>query len=227
MAFCPGLALRTENETISYYKDFAMRSLLSKAETGISGALAELFLDRNLLYALFFLLLAAVVWQTTRRLVYRLLVLIPLGVELALGVWFRHYRDLVPALRDEVAALRGVGTIHVANCNQPTAYLPFLLLCGCLAITCGCLYLALGHTPRAYAALAVLLSGFATRCAIGFTPASEVSGERTGFLLAMSVAVCGVLLGQKLRLTRLWQKVLAALILLPMAGIQFVSLWEI
>lgn len=79
MAFCPGLALRTENETISYYKDFAMRSLLSKAEAGISGALAELFLDRNLLYALFFLLLAAVVWQTTRRLVYRLLVLIPLG----------------------------------------------------------------------------------------------------------------------------------------------------
>ncbi len=227
MAFCPGLALRTENETISYYKDFAMRSLLSKAEAGISGALAELFLDRNLLYALFFLLLAAVVWQTTRRLVYRLLVLIPLGVELALGVWFRHYRDLVPALRDEVAALRGVGTIHVANCNQPTAYLPFLLLCGCLAITCGCLYLALGHTPRAYAALAVLLSGFATRCAIGFTPASAVSGERTGFLLAMSVAVCGVLLGQKLRLTRLWQKVLAAVILLPMAGIQFVSLWEI
>lgn len=227
MLLCPGLALRTENETISYYKDFGMRSLLARAEAGISGALGELFLDRNLLYALFFLLLAATVWQTTRRLVYRLLVLLPLGVELALGVWLRHYQDLVPALRDKVAALRGVGTLHVSNCNQPAAYLPFLLLCGCLAITCGCLYLVLGHTPRAYAALAVLLSGFATRCAIGFTPASAVSGERTGFLLAMAVAFCGVLLGQKLRLTRLWQKCLAAAILLPMAGVQFLSLWEI
>ena len=73
----------------------------------------------------------------------------------------------------------------------------------------------------------VFLGGFCTRAAIGFTPASAVSGERTGFLFAMAAGVCAVLLARQITLRRLWQKVLAAVILLPMVGIQFVSLWEI
>lgn len=227
MLASPGVKARTQNEIASYYKDFAMQSFLAKAEAGISGALGELFLDRNLLYTLFLLLLAAAVWQRTAHIFYRLLVLVPLGVQLGLGVFFRHYKDRVPALRDAVEAARGVGTIHVANCNQPTAYLPFLLMCGCFAIVCGCLYLALGHTARAYGALVVFFGGFCTRAAIGFTPASAVSGERTGFLFAMAAGVCAVLLARQITLRRLWQKVLAAVILLPMVGIQFVSLWEI
>lgn len=125
------------------------------------------------------------------------------------------------------AVLGLIGPVYAVNAEQ-TAVLALLLLAAWALYRLGT-----GQPlPRLFfgqaaVCLAVLLSGFATRCAIGFTPASAVSGERTGFLLAMSVAVCGVLLGQKLRLTRLWQKVLAALILLPMAGIQFVSLWEI
>lgn len=59
MLASPGVKARTQNEIASYYKDFAMRSFLAKAEAGISGALGELFLDRNLLYTLFLLLLAA------------------------------------------------------------------------------------------------------------------------------------------------------------------------
>lgn len=118
MLASPGVKARTQNEIASYYKDFPMQSFLAKAEAGISGALGELFLDRNLLYTLFLLLLAAAVWQRTAHIFYRLLVLVPLGVQLGLGVFFRHYKDRVPALRDAVEAARGVGTIHVANCNQ-------------------------------------------------------------------------------------------------------------
>ena len=227
MLACPGSAMRTENEIVSYYKDFGMQSFLSKVEAGVSGALGEMFLDRNLLYALFLILLAAAVWQVSRNWLYRAAALVPLAVELSLGLLFRHYKDLVPALRDAVAAARGVGTVHVSNCNQLTAWIPFLLLCGCFALVCGCVYIALGHTPEAFAGLAVLLSGFATRAAIGFTPAAAVSGERTGFLFAMGAAVCAVLVGRRLRLDRLWQRLLAAVILLPMAGVQFISLWEI
>ena len=83
------------------------------------------------------------------------------------------------------------------------------------------------EAPEAFAGLAVLLSGFATRAAIGFTPAAAVSGERTGFLFAIAAAVCGVLVGRRLRLEKLWQKVLAAVILLPLVSVQFISLWEI
>lgn len=227
MLACPGIQARTHNEVVSYYKDFAMHSFLARAEAGITGALSELFLDRNLLYTLFLLVLAAAVWQQSRNLLYRLLALVPLAVQLSLGVFFLSYRDRFPALRDMVEAARGVGSLHVANCNQPAAYLPFLLLCGCFAIVCGCLYLALGHTVQAYAALVVLLSGCCTRAAIGFTPASAVSGARTGFLFAMAAAVCTALLARRLTLRRPWQKLLAAALLLPMLGIQFISLWEI
>ena len=192
MLACPGVKLRSAGEAASYYRDFAMQSFLSKAEAGISGALGELFLDRNLLYTLFFALLAAAVWQASRCLFYRLVCLAPLGVLL------RHWRGRLPALADAVTAARGVGTVHVSNCNDPLAYLPFLLLCGGFALVCGCVYIALGHTSASFAALALLLAGFCTRAAIGFTPASAVSGERTGFLFAACVAGCGLLLGRLL-----------------------------
>lgn len=132
MLASPGVKARTQNEIASYYKDFPMQSFLAKAEAGISGALGELFLDRNLLYTLFLLLLAAAVWQRTAHIFYRLLVLVPLGVQLGLGVFFRHYKDRVPALRDAVEAARGVGTIHMwqtATSPQPTC--PF---CSCAAV---------------------------------------------------------------------------------------------
>lgn len=227
MLACPGVKLRSAGEAASYYRDFAMQSILSKAEAGISGALGELFLDRNLLYTLFFALLAAAVWQASRCLFYRLVCLAPLAAQLTLGVLLRHWRGRLPALADAVTAARGVGTVHVSNCNDPLAYLPFLLLCGGFALVCGCVYIALGHTSASFAALALLLAGFCTRAAIGFTPASAVSGERTGFLFAACVAGCGLLLGRQLELRRPWQKALAAAVVLPLAAVQFISLWEI
>lgn len=227
MLACPGVKLRSAGEAASYYRDFAMQSFLSKAEAGISGALGELFLDRNLLYTLFFALLAAAVWQASRCLFYRLVCLAPLAAQLTLGVLLRHWRGRLPALADAVTAARGVGTVHVSNCNDPLAYLPFLLLCGGFALVCGCVYIALGHTSASFAALALLLAGFCTRAAIGFTPASAVSGERTGFLFAACVAGCGLLLGRQLELRRPWQKALAAAVVLPLAAVQFISLWEI
>lgn len=48
-----------------------------------------------------------------------------------------------------------------------------------------------------------------------------------GFLFAMAAGVCAVLLARQVTLRRLWQKLLAAALLIPMAGIQFISLWEI
>ena len=43
------------------------------------------------------MILAAVVWQVSRNWLYRAAALVPLAVELSLGLLFRHYKDLVPA----------------------------------------------------------------------------------------------------------------------------------
>ena len=52
-------------------------------------------------------------------------------------------------------------------------------------------------------------------------------GRAHGFLFAACVAGCGLLLGRQLELRRPWQKALAAAVVLPLAAVQFIALWEI
>ncbi|MFV0412269.1 MAG: DUF6056 family protein [Oscillospiraceae bacterium] len=192
---CPGAKVRYAVELSQWFPNYGMRSFVANLELGISTTLQTVLYARDYIFAFFCLLTAWLVWRRYKNVVYRLLALFPLGVCLVLGVYQNYSLRLFPQLAFFTGALNGEGMITLSNANVPVAYLPLLLLYAAFAASLVNLYLALGHTPTALAAVWVLVCGFGSRVMMGLSPTVWVSGDRTGLFFSLAVvAVCCVLL---------------------------------
>ena len=207
---CPGTRLRFEGEVSSWYANFGMKSLLAKLELGASAALDPLVYQRDLIFFFFCLLLAWCIFIRYKAVFYRVLALAPLLVCMALGMYQRYTLAVFPQLAFFTGALDGEGMITLANANSLTAYIPLVLLYLVFALCLVNLYLALGHTPLALAAVWALCCGFASRLALGFSPTIWTSGVRTGFFFSLTLLVLCALLYR--------QAALAPVAALPGAG---------
>ncbi len=168
-----------------------MRSVFSNLELGISAALNPLIYGRDYIFDFFCLVLAVLVWQRNKNVVYRLLGLFPLGMSLLFSYAMRFF----PFMAFFTEALGGEGMITLQNGRSVAAYLPMVLLYVIFIVCLVDVYLALGHTPVALAAVVTLVCGLLTRVAVGFSPTIWTSGARTGYFFCLTIiGVSGLLL---------------------------------
>lgn len=222
----PGSAVRFAVEQTQWFPNFGMRSLFQKAELGLATALNPLFYARDYVFAFFLVLLAFAVWQRHKNWLYRLIGLAPLLVCLPLGFYGRYVQRVLPGISFFTAALTGEGIITLANGNILLAYLPLLLLLGAFVACLAALYLALGHTPAAFAGIWALCSGLASRAMMGFSPSVWTSGDRTGFFFSLACIGVAGLLVKKMQPARRWQKIAFYVVFAAYVALQMYSMAE-
>ena len=183
---CPGTAARAAGETTSWFIDFGMRGFFQNAELGISNALSAVVYARELAFFVLCAALCCGIWARYRHWTYRLLGLFPVLAVLGLGVLGQPLTRLIPKLSFFANGLTDRGTVTVATAWEWKRYLPFLFLCAVFAACLVNVYLALGHSARAWAAGTALCGGFASRAMLGFSPTVWQSGDRTAFFFLMS-----------------------------------------
>ena len=191
MLTCPGNEARIVNESVSYFKNFPMLSLLSKLEMGLSLTLRSVIYRRDYIFFFFTLLLALVIFSRYKQWFVRLMGVAPFVLVMVLGTYQRLFVKLVPQLQFFTESYTGQGIVNLSNCNILTAYLPLLVLYGTFALCIVDVYLAFGHTPKALACILALGIGLGTRVAIGLSPTIGISGGRTGlFFSLVTLTVC-------------------------------------
>ena len=187
---CPGTAARAAGEATSWFIDFARRSFLENAQLGIASGMASVVYNRDVLFFMLCAVLAIGVWVRCRNPLLRAMSLSAAGAVLCLGVLGDVFTALFPKLAFFQSAVTKYGVIHTATAWQPKRWLSFLLLLYVLAACVVGLYGAIGHSRRAYFAIAVLCAGFSTRAMLGFSPTVWQSGARTGFFFACACVYC-------------------------------------
>ena len=225
-AFCPGARQRFAAEATQWFPNYGMRSFWQNAELGVSTALDAVFYNRDMVFFLFCVLLAWAVWHRQKNIVYRLLGLFPVGVCVVFGTFRHALEPRFPALMFFNDALNGEGIITFSTANIPAAYLPFLLLCAAFVACVVDLYLALGHTPAALAAMTAFVSGMLSRAMLGFSPTAGVSGDRTGYFFSLCMIAAAGLLYQGLSGAKRWQKIVFGAVLLGYCLLQIGALVE-
>ena len=197
-ATCPGTAARMAGETTSWFIDFGRRTLLENAELGISSGMASIAYGRDVLFFLLCVGLVLCVWARTKCPWARGLSLLNALAVLVLGVLGDALCAAAPKLAFFKSAVTKYGIVHTATAWEPKRWLSFLTLCFILAACVVCLYLALGHSRRAFFAIAALCAGFSTKAMLGFSPTVWQSGARTGFFLGCAFVYCAASLWRSL-----------------------------
>ena len=216
---CPGTAARAAGEATSWFIDFGMRGFFQNAELGISNALSGVIYAREMTFFLMCAALCCGIWARYRCWAARLMGLFPVAAVLVLGVLGQPLTQLFPKLSFFKNGLTVKGTVTVVTAWEWKRYLPFLFLCAVFAVCIVNLYLALGHSARAWAAGTALCGGFASRAMLGFSPTVWQSGDRTAFFFLMACLFVTLCVWQSLEDTkRRFQRSLAVLVVLCAAG---------
>lgn len=196
---CPGNFNRFESEVVARYKNFAMQSLLTKVESGVSMTLQTAFFSLNVVTAIFVLLLCAVICTRYKNFVYKTFCVSFFVVCLVVGLFKYQFIEFVPALEKLVNLNLGASLINISNVNSISAYIPFLVLCSLFAMCFLCIYLAFGHTLKSLFASVLFFAGFCSNASIGFSPTIGASGSRTAFFFAYCMIVISFMLYNEIK----------------------------
>ncbi|MEG1175082.1 MAG: hypothetical protein RSD62_00410 [Ruthenibacterium sp.] len=190
---CPGNAAR-RIANYEWFVDYDMLTLPQKLELGASGTVSGMLLTPSLAWGLFYLVLAAVCILRCRGLLFRILGCAPAALWLFFGVLPNFLPEPLRSILTIGTRLTQQGSIYLENHSVPTAYLFPALMLTFAFLLLAAVYVALGHTLRALAALLILLIGFSSRMTLIFSPSVWASGLRTHLVLQFCCAAVGMLL---------------------------------
>lgn len=192
---CPGNALRSAQETETWFPAFGQFTLLQKAKVGYIGLVRFFAFAGNWGYMIMALCLAVLVWRTTRSWAWRITSILPVSLAFPLV-------PLVQKLQQQ-----GIGTAYLPNdlffSNTVTALskIEWLLLAYITLAVISLFLLLLKVFGKSWETILVVLvggAGFMSKLVVGFSPTVFASGQRTSFVLAVSILVITVMLFQKL-----------------------------
>lgn len=176
IALCPGNKVRYQCELNYWFPDFDELSLLNKIELGFSSTGYTLVMQRNVVFAGFALLLAALVWIKKKDFLSRAIGAAPAAAVLMMGFFPDTLERFLPNIGRMRMALQeieaGAATYSIGT------MLPFVLLGALFLCVVYGLLVALDR-EQGTAAVYVLCIGMATRMIMSFSPTIWASAERT------------------------------------------------
>ncbi len=190
----PGIAARYENDIVTNFGDWEMRSTLQNIELAISSSCRQFVFMPHLLFAFFTLMLAIIVFQNNKNIFYRLICLAPAVITFTFGFYGEQISSLLPILNFIPQSVTQQGIITVQNSTNFLSHIPFLILCALLSTVIISLYLAFGHSKKAAIAVFVFCTCYSTLAAIGFSPTVWGSAKRTTFVFCLGlIYLCAML----------------------------------
>ncbi|MCI1966656.1 MAG: DUF6056 family protein [Oscillospiraceae bacterium] len=190
---CPGNAVR-KNVEMRYFQDFNHISVIDKLEIGVSSTLAHYFLQPNLIFIIFCILLCAAVHIKYADKLYRLYSDIPITIALFFSLVLKLVPNFFTGLSFINTQMTEHGLITLENFTKAKSYMSLLILCGTFCIVLVSLYLVFGNTWQSICAVGTMLLGFLSRVAMGFSPTVWASDTRTYIYMYGAIIICSVML---------------------------------
>lgn len=177
--------------------EYERLTIIGKLRIGIVSTFEHFVSIPNILFGVFCLVLALGAWEYGKNRRERILMVLPLLIDISLtGYYF--VKDIVLGGKrnyvfDEPAMLPSSGSEWFRQ------WLLVSLLVVLAGSACFGMYRMLKDNRRFALILLILLAGFASRMAMAFTPSVYASGTRTFAMLYFCIAASTAVLGMELR----------------------------
>lgn len=184
---CPGNQARSASEVQTWFPEYSELSLFHKLEIGLSSTLYYYIYEPNVLFLCLTLLLFVAVLAKYENAALRIIASIPLFSGVCLGFLSNADISYFPNLADYKYRLSQFGTgLTLTDLSTWMPDLFCLFVCAVMLFTIACLF----NKKHAFILIYVLLTGFATRMAMSFSPTIWASDVRTFFLMALTIIFC-------------------------------------
>lgn len=222
---CAGNQARKSSEISAWFPTFGMLTMLDKADLGIFTALKWL-LFQNYFIILFSGLLAVLLWKKYEVKWLRTLSLLPIFITALAGPLQNVGELLYPSLKYLSGDISIYGLVTAENRGE--SFVKYIVLASLAFLLIFEIFMVLYDFADFAAAMIFILSGFASRAVLGFSPTIFASGNRTcavmGFCVLASVVLVYVRSVEKGLLSmEIRKKVLFAA--KWMTAISFLDLW--
>lgn len=190
----PGNSVRNAEEAADCFPDFLSFGFLEKVELGYSSTLFRIITERNVLYMFLTALLAVSVWKKYRDPLYRAISMLPFAAFAILGFGQNTAVYFFPGLSRILQQMTEHGIITLANFDTRKSYISIVLfgmICAAILIS---IYILYGNTIKSLSLIMLIVTGFATRMALAFTPTIWKSDERTYLFMMFGAVICCVVI---------------------------------
>lgn len=187
---CPGNYARKISE-IRWFPTYGMLNLIDKAELGYSTTAYWLFFGDKLFVLLVCAILFIAVWQKYQDHLFRWIAAIPFLIVLAFGPLNEITTNVFPNISKLTGQIPYYGLVNVENGGNQGAFFEFMILSITLVFICIEFVLTEDKGFDLIFVLSMLVSGFLSRMAMGFTPTVYASSYRTFSPLAFCIIAAG------------------------------------
>lgn len=223
---CPGNKLRYFAEMQHWFPEYGKLSLIRKIELGFSSTGKVLFFDSSLLFLLFFGLIFIIGNQVFKNQILKSLSALPLVMN-ALIMLFNVNRPQPTAIDKSVNNFMRQFTHFGTNANFhdiSSLGADFLILILFL-IVCYVLWTFFKNIWARLFAIVIFIMGYLSKFIMAFSPTVWASGNRTGFILYLSVIILILMIVNELNKTNSDRVDKALMVLAPVGiAIFFISI---
>ena len=186
---CPGNAARDISETATWFPEFAYLSFMQKLLMGYSSSLAKFIFEPNAVFIIAGTLLFILVCLKEKNKYIRIISSLPMVCSIVFGIFGFAIAKIVPGIYNPVNSMTQYGITKII----PLAILTISGLSFIFSI-----YICFKRSVKGLICIYILLLGFASRMAIGFSPTIWVSNDRTFLYMYFSIIICSVILYQEI-----------------------------
>ena len=194
---CPGNSVRTTEEILDWFPQFAHLSLLRKIELGYSSSMNHIMMQPSLVFTLFCVFLLMAVFANSTKTLPRILASVPLAASLLFGFLSPVTSLFFPDLLSICGQMSDIGSgIQLAS---PLTWIPDIVFTVTLLCVLISLLYAFQKKELALLSCFLILLGLASRVVMGFSPTIWASASRTFTFMFFAFIAVSILLFSSLK----------------------------
>ena len=195
IVICPGNDIRSEREMKNCYLNFEKVFFIEKVFLGIASMMQFCLIDFNLVYTIFTGVMMFVILSKYKDVVVRMIGIFPFVIGIAFNILITFTQTIAPdftflllKITNEIALNQSEIILSMNNFIVFAIYIMTIL---CLFIS---LILIFGKRCKTIIAILVLGAGICSKIMLGFSATVWASGNRTGFVLMVSMIITTILI---------------------------------
>lgn len=189
---CPGNAVRKIAETKTWFPTFEQMNIIDKIELGYETVTHWLVFGNNLFFEVTCLLLCFLVWKKYKDPVIRSISALPAIITIFFGPLKPLIIGLYPQINSLTDPIPFWGLVNPQNRGGLGPYFQFVIMTLCLVIVLLNIFLLCKEWKEFVVSLTLIVAGFLSRVAIGFSPTIYASGIRTNTVMCFCIIAIAV-----------------------------------
>lgn len=188
---CPGNDARNEAEMKNYYPKFEELVFIDKIALGLSGMMQFCLINFNLIYVLLTGLIMFIIINKYENPIIKLIAIFPFVMGVAFNVCINFTASIAPKF---IYSFKDYPVENVLTQNGNAGYMIlsiYMAIILCIFIS---LILIFRKQYRTILAILILGAGMCAKIMLGFSPTVWASGDRTGFILMISMILVIILI---------------------------------